>query len=64
MGTRGKHSIDKTQMKKDKLTDAEKKKIKQAHKASANPEKAAANKEASDRCRANRIANGTKKVIK
>lgn len=47
--------------KKDKLTDAEKKKIKQENKAKANPNKAAAKKEKNDRCRENRAASGSSK---
>jgi hypothetical protein len=47
----------------DKLTDAEKKKKKQANKASANPERAAANKESADAKRARRKESGSTKVI-
>ena len=52
-------AIDKT--KKDKLTDSEKKKIKQDNKAKANPEKAEAKKEKNDVCRAKRKEEGTSK---
>ena len=47
--------------KADKLTDAEKKKIKQDNKAKANPEKAAAKKEKNDKCRESRKAAGSSK---
>mgnify|MGYP002807293806 CR=1 FL=1 len=47
--------------KADKLTDAEKKKIKQENKAKANPEKAAAKKEKNDACRESRKASGSQK---
>ena len=50
-------------IKQDKLTDAEKKKIKQANKALANPDRAAENKASADKKRANRLATGSKKVI-
>jgi len=50
--------------KKDKLTDAEKKKIKQDNKAKANPEKAAAKKEKNDACRAKRKEEGSTKEFK
>ena len=46
-----------------KLTDAEKKKIKQEHKAKANPEQAAQNKAKSDAKRERRKESGSKKVI-
>tara|TARA_B110000977_G_scaffold201646_1_gene297461 strand:+ start:6566 stop:6733 length:168 start_codon:yes stop_codon:yes gene_type:complete len=46
-----------------KLTDSEKKKIKQLNKAKANPEKAAAKKEKSDEKRRRRKESGSKKVI-
>jgi len=46
---------------KDKLTDAEKKKIKQDNKAKANPGKAADKKEKNDSKRAGRKAAGTSK---
>jgi hypothetical protein len=49
--------------KKDKLTDSERKKIKQENKAKANPEKAAAKKEKSDAKRARRKECGSTKVI-
>jgi len=52
-------AIDKTM--KDKLTDSEKKKIKQANKAKANPEKSAAKKEKSDAKRERRKENGSTK---
>jgi hypothetical protein len=45
----------------DKLTDAEKKKIKQENKAKANPEKAAAKKEKTDAKRERRKATGSTK---
>jgi hypothetical protein len=45
----------------DKLTDSEKKKIKQANKAKANPEKAAAKKEKSDSKRERRKESGSTK---
>ena len=45
----------------DKLTDAEKKKIKQENKAKANPEKAAAKKEKTDAKRERRKASGSTK---
>ena len=51
--------IDKTM--KDKLTDSEKKKIKQANKAKANPGKAEAKKEKNDACRENRKEEGSTK---
>ena len=47
--------------KKDKLTDAEKKKIKQENKAKANPGKAAAKKEKNDACRERRKESGSQK---
>jgi hypothetical protein len=46
-----------------KLTDAEKKKIKQENKAKANPEQAARNKADSDAKRERRKESGSKKVI-
>ena len=52
-------AIDKT--KKDKLTDSEKKKIKQDNKAKANPQKAADKKEKNDACREKRKEEGTTK---
>ena len=45
-------AIDKTM--KDKLTDSEKKKIKQENKAKANPKKSEAKKEKNDACREKR----------
>lgn len=48
-------------MKKDKLTDSEKKKIKQDNKAKANPDKAAAKKEKNDEKRDKRAASGSSK---
>ena len=48
---------------KDKLTDAEKKKIKQENKAKANPVKAEAKKEKNDACREKRKEAGSQKVI-
>lgn len=55
-----KNSIVKTA---DKLTDAEKKKIKQANKAKANPEKAAAKKEKTDSKRERRKESGSTKTF-
>ena len=52
-------AIDKT--KEDKLTDSEKKKIKQDNKAKANPQKAAEKKEKNDACREKRKEEGTTK---
>ena len=52
-------TIDKTMV--DKLTDSEKKKIKQANKAKANPGKAEAKKEKNDACRQKRKEQGTSK---
>ena len=49
--------------KKDKLTDSEKKKIKQENKMKANPERAAANKASADAKRARRKESGSVKVI-
>lgn len=46
---------------KDKLTDSERKKIKQANKAKANPEKAADKKEKSDAKRERRKESGSTK---
>jgi len=46
-----------------KLTDSEKKKIKQENKAKANPEKAAENKVSADAKRERRAASGSVKVI-
>ena len=54
-------AIDKT--KKDKLTDGQKKKLKQENKAKANPEKAAAKKEKQDAKRERRKESGSTKVI-
>lgn len=48
-------------MKKEKLTDSEKKKIKQDNKAKANPDKSAAKKEKNDEKRAHRAASGSSK---
>jgi len=45
----------------DKLTDSEKKKIKQENKAKANPEQAAAKKEKSDAKRERRKESGSSK---
>eukprot|EP00740_Mantoniella_antarctica_P004078 CAMPEP_0181366122 /NCGR_PEP_ID=MMETSP1106-20121128/10498_1 /TAXON_ID=81844 /ORGANISM="Mantoniella antarctica, Strain SL-175" /LENGTH=57 /DNA_ID=CAMNT_0023481375 /DNA_START=91 /DNA_END=264 /DNA_ORIENTATION=+ len=50
-------------VKKDKMTDAEKKKIKQDNKAKANPTKAAAKKEKNDNCREKRAASGSSKTF-
>ena len=47
----------------DKLTDAEKKKKKQANKAKANPERAAENKASADAKRSRRKEAGSVKVI-
>ena len=47
--------------KADKLTDAEKKKIKQENKAKADPKKAAAKKEKNDACREKRKEAGSSK---
>jgi predicted nucleotidyltransferase len=47
----------------DKLTDAEKKKIKQENKAKANPAKAAAKKEKTDAKRERRKASGSTKTF-
>ena len=52
-------AIDKTM--KDKLTYSEKKKIKQANKAKANPGKAEAKKEKNDACREKRKEEWTTK---
>ena len=61
----GKHSMQDNQRpgKDDDLTDSEKKKIKQANKAKANPEKAADKKEINDRKRANRKESGSTKTF-
>lgn len=48
---------------KDKLTDSEKKKIKQANKAKANPDRAAENKAKSDAKRERRKAEGSVKTF-
>ena len=48
---------------KDKLTDAEKKKIKQDNKAKANPAKAAAKKEKNNACREKRALTGSTKTF-
>ena len=45
----------------DKLTDAEKKKVKNLNKAKANPTLAAAKKEKNDACRDRRAAAGSSK---
>lgn len=55
-----KHQKDKL---KDKLTDAEKKKIKQENKAKANPEKAAAKKMKNNACREKRALTGSTKTF-
>jgi hypothetical protein len=47
----------------DKLTDSERKKIKQENKAKANPGKAADKKAINDKKRAGRAESGSKKVI-
>ena len=52
-------AIDKTM--KDKLTDSERKKIKQENKAKANPAKALAKKEKNDACREKRKEEVTTK---
>ena len=49
--------------KEDDLTDSQNKKIKQANKAKANPEKAADKKEINDRKRENRKASGSTKTF-
>ena len=54
-------AIDKTM--KDKLTDSEKKKIKQENKAKANPKKAEAKKAKNDACREKRKEEGTTKTL-
>ena len=48
---------------KEKLTDSEKKKIKQDNKAKADPKKAEAKKEKNDACREKRKESGSQKVI-
>jgi len=48
---------------KEKLTDSEKKKLKQANKAKANPEKAALKKGKSNAKRERRIATGSTKTF-
>jgi hypothetical protein len=50
-----------TKISKDKLTDAEKKKIKQANKAKANPEKAADKTDKPDAKRERRKQSGSTK---
>jgi len=52
-------TIDKS--KKDKLTDSEKKRIKQENKAKANPGKAQAKKAKNDACREKRKEEGSTK---
>lgn len=47
----------------DKLTDAEKKKIKQENKAKANPQRAAEKKEKNDAKRERRIQSGSVKTF-
>ena len=47
----------------DKLTDSEKKKIKQENKAKANPEKAAAKKLKNDQTRERRAVSGSTKTF-
>jgi hypothetical protein len=47
----------------DKLTDSEKKKLKQENKAKANPKRAQENKQSADAKRARRAESGSKKVI-
>ena len=47
----------------DKLTDSEKKKIKQENKAKANPGKAAAKKLKNDQTRERRMASGSTKTF-
>ena len=49
--------------KKDKLTDSEKKKIKQENKAKANPGKAADKKARNDACREKRKNEGSTKTF-
>ncbi|KAG1669786.1 hypothetical protein FOA52_001616 [Chlamydomonas sp. UWO 241] len=48
----------------DKLTDSEKKKIKNENKAKANPKLAAEKKEKNDACRERRAASGSTKDFK
>ena len=55
--------LEQLPQRKDKLTDAEKKKIKQENKAKANPAQAAENKEKNDAKRQRRAESGSKKVI-
>jgi hypothetical protein len=55
--------VDKQPQKKDKLTDAEKKKLKQENKAKANPGKAEEKKAKNDAKRAGRKESGSQKVI-
>ncbi len=54
-------TIDKTIV--DKLTDAERKKLKQINKQKSNPQRAEKNKEINDRKRQGRLESGSKKVI-
>lgn len=53
----------KDKLTKDKLTDAEKKKLKNENKAKANPKKAEAKKEKNDATRERRKESGSVKVI-
>ncbi|KAG1660955.1 hypothetical protein FOA52_005580 [Chlamydomonas sp. UWO 241] len=48
----------------DKMTDAEKKKVKNENKAKANPKLAAEKKEKNDACRERRAASGSTKEFK
>ena len=56
--------IDKWKKQGDKLTDSEKKKLKQENKAKANPEKSAAKKLKSDAKRERRKECGSSKTFK
>ena len=57
-------SKNKPEFKNDKLTDSERKKIKQQNKALANPKRADEKKIKNDLCREKRLETGSKKVIK
>jgi len=61
--SQNKMAVDKAPGKKDKLTDAEKKKQKQANKAKANPGKAEEKKAKNDAKREGRKESGSQKVI-
>jgi hypothetical protein len=58
-----KQTAKKEMVKSTKLTEGEKKKIKQANKAKANPGKATAKKEKNDAKRAGRKASGSTKAM-